>query len=189
MILEQPKLLTPPQTEPVSLEEAKLALRITDASEDSLLQGYIKAAREYGEDFTGWAFGAETRITFGGAFPKSDFIELRQYPLIEVIKFSFKDYTGQETVLAGGVDYLTDTDSAFGRVVLPYNKNWPGAILYPVSPIRIEFKAGDAARLPELYKQAMLLHIGIMYRFRDEAIPAPEMQTIITLYNKYRLRW
>ena len=39
--------------EPVSVDTAKLHLRVTDTSEDTLIGGYITAAREWVENYTG----------------------------------------------------------------------------------------------------------------------------------------
>jgi uncharacterized phiE125 gp8 family phage protein len=53
-------LITSPALEPVSLEEAKLFLKIDHDAEDELLNDLIKAARENGEQYTGRAFITQT---------------------------------------------------------------------------------------------------------------------------------
>ena len=47
---------TQPASEPVTLDETKTHLRVTDTSEDTLIGGLITAAREYAELVTGRAF-------------------------------------------------------------------------------------------------------------------------------------
>ena len=45
-------LVTPPATQPVSLTEAKLHLRVSDTTEDTLITALIAAARERAEAIT-----------------------------------------------------------------------------------------------------------------------------------------
>lgn len=173
-----------PTVEPVSLAEAKKHLNLYDdfTEDDDYISGLIKAAREFGEDLTGWAFAEQTREIYLDRFPAKNYIELRQYPLISVTSFTVTDYTGNVTTLQPDTCYIVDTDSAFGRVVLPFGKSWPSMQLYPVNPVKIRFVCGDVVRLPETYKQAMLVHVGLMYQYR-ESIPEKELQTIIRAYR------
>jgi uncharacterized phiE125 gp8 family phage protein len=183
------KVITPPSTEPVSLTEAKTALRLdlTDTSEDILLAIYITAAREYGEDVTSRAFASQTLEALLDSFPASE-IELSMPPLQTVTSIKYKDSTGTENTIASS-EYIADTDSNIGKIVLAYNKTWPSFTTYPVNPIRIRYTAGYTTDFPKIYKNAMLLHIGYMYKYRDQGVPEEDLRTINNLYNLRRARW
>jgi hypothetical protein len=87
---------------------------------------------------------------------------------VSVTSVKYKDSAGVETTMTVNVDYLVDTDSTVGRIVLPYGVNWPLFTEYTVNPIKIRYTAGYAAyALPKTAKQAMLLHIGYFYAHRD----------------------
>jgi uncharacterized phiE125 gp8 family phage protein len=182
------KVITPPSTEPVSLTEVKTALRldVADTSEDTLLAIYITAAREYGEDITGRAFATQTLEMLLDSFPSAD-IELEMPPLQTVTTIKYKDSAAAETTLAN-TEYIADPDSNIGRIALAYGKSWPSFTPYPVNPIRVRYEAGYTA-LPKIYKNAMLLHIGYMYKYRDQGVPEEDLRTINSLYNLRRARW
>lgn len=55
------RLVTPPTIEPVTLEEAKLHLRVDGTEEDNLITALITAARQKAEDYTRRAFITQTR--------------------------------------------------------------------------------------------------------------------------------
>ena len=57
------KVITPVATEPVTLAQARLQVRLTDddgTDEDTLLTAYITAAREIAEHYTGRALAPQT---------------------------------------------------------------------------------------------------------------------------------
>jgi uncharacterized phiE125 gp8 family phage protein len=63
------RLTQAPAEEPVSLDEAKLHLRVTDSSEDSLIQMLIVAARVHAENVCRRVFVTQTLDLFLDAFP------------------------------------------------------------------------------------------------------------------------
>lgn len=134
-----------------------------DTTDDALIAIWIKAAREYCEGFTNRALATQTIEAYYNGFPSFlNHIELPKPPLQSVTSVKYKDYAGVETTLAVTTQYLVDTDSSFGRIVLPYGVAWPCFIPYPVNPVTIRFIAGYYASnlIPESIRQAMLLLIG-----------------------------
>jgi hypothetical protein len=97
------------------------------------------------------------------------------------------DSAGVVTTLTAGVDYLVDTNRIPGRIVLPYQKTWPSLIPYPIDPIQIRavcgFNGTTGSTLWEQYKTAILFHIGVLYRCRDEEVPADTMKIVNMLYQ------
>jgi uncharacterized phiE125 gp8 family phage protein len=158
-----------------------------DTAEDTLLASYITAAREYGEDVTRRAFATQTLEMYLDSFPSGD-IELSMPPLQSVTSVKYKDSAGTETTMTATTEYLVDTDSNIGRLVLPYGGCWPSFTAYPVNPIKIRYVAGYTT-LPSMLKNAILLHIGYMYKYRDSGIPAEDMKAVNNLYNMRRAGW
>jgi len=58
------KVTTAPSSEPVSLEELKLSLRISDTAQDALLTQYITDARDMAERYTGRRFITQTITSY-----------------------------------------------------------------------------------------------------------------------------
>lgn len=189
------KVKTKPATEPLTLTEAKLHLRLTadvisgDTLEDTLVANLIAAAREYCEKYCGRGLATQTVEAYLDSFPNGA-IELPMPPLQSVTSIKYKDHTGIEKTLVADLDYLVDTNSLYGRVV-PVS-SWPSFTPYAVNPITITYTAGynDA---PMALKQAMLLLIGHWYLNREAGITATvskEIEFSVTaLLSQYRLRW
>lgn len=176
--------------EPITLEEAKLHVRVDGSLEDTLIDGLITAAREYCENYTGRSFASQSIEYFLNAFPSGG-IDLPRKPIDEVTSICYKDQDGVETALVEGVDYILDVDSA--RIALPYGKVWPSFTPYPLSPIKIEYSAGGTASIPGPVKTAMLLLIGHWYENREAVLTGSISKQIEfstkALLDQYRDRW
>ncbi|WP_096232267.1 head-tail connector protein [Thermoanaerobacterium sp. RBIITD] len=61
-------LIEGPELEPVSLEEAKLHLRVDGTEEDALISALISTAREFCESFTGRSLALQTFEYISGPF-------------------------------------------------------------------------------------------------------------------------
>jgi len=187
------KVITPISVEPVTLTEVKLHLRLnSDSTEDSLLTILIKAAREYCENYTGRAFATQTLEMYLDQFPACDYIILPRPPLQSVTSVIYKDSTAVSTTMTATTQYITDTDSDIGRVVLPYGLSWPSFTAYTVNPIKIQFVCGYSL-LPDSLKEAMLLLIGHWYANREAVLTGTVSKDIEfatkALMAQYRARW
>ncbi len=163
------RLVAAPTAEPLDLATAKTHLREDGTDQDALITALIKAARQYAEAFTRRQLVTATWELALDAWPSGDTIALPLPPLQQVLSVNYKDKNGLDNVFAA-TEYIVDTASEPGRVVLAYGKSWPTATLYPAGAIRIQFKSGygDAATaVPEAIKQAMLLLIGHWYEQRQ----------------------
>lgn len=189
-------VITPPVDDPVTLDETKMHLRLTDAdmtgelSEQDLLLSLITAAREYCELYMGRALGTQTLEAFSDAFPCRNEIELPMPPLQSVTNVKYTDSSGAENTLMPDVDYLIDTGSTVGRIVLPYGKTWPHFTPCTVNPIKIRYVAGYT-ETPKPIKQAMLLLIGHWYANREATgTAAGQIEFAVqALLGMYKVRW
>lgn len=161
-----------PAVEPVTLQEAKDHLRVTTTDEDTLIQSYIKAAREHVETFTRRALMQQTWDLFLDAFPSSSEIALPMPPLQSVISFTYTDKDGVQTVWDPS-NYLVNANKEPGRLVLAYGKSWPAVTLLPTSGIAVRFAAGykDGASVPEAAKLAIKTLVARAFENRE---PMPQ---------------
>lgn len=171
-----------------SVEVVKYAATST---EDAQLTQWIKAARQYGEDYTGHAFAPQTWDVYFDDFPSADSIEWPFAPLTAVTGVYYKDSDGTESTATLTTGYLVDVGMFPGKVFLPYGVPWPAFAPYPFDAVRITGVCGYTGTvpyiLPHQYKQALLVHVGLMYKYRDADIP--DMKTIHRLYDQRKSRW
>jgi uncharacterized phiE125 gp8 family phage protein len=98
-------------------------------------------------------------------FPNRNYIEFKSCsPVQSIINIKITDKDGAVTTMAAS-DYILDNDSFVNRIVLGYGIKWPAVTLQPVNGIRIQFVAGygNATVVPETVKQAMVLHMRLMF--------------------------
>ena len=162
-----PKRITTP-TEPITLAEAKLHLRVDDTAEDSLITALISAARETCEDriegtvpVTGW------RLTLD-AFP--DAIKLPRGPVASVESVKYIDTAGVQQTLSP-LDYVVDTVSSPGYIVPAFGKAWPET-RDQINAVEVEYTAGSATP-PAAIKAWLLLAVGDMYAHREASSDKP----------------
>jgi uncharacterized phiE125 gp8 family phage protein len=170
------KVITSATTEPLTLEEAKLHLKVETDADDSLITSLITAARETAEIFTGRALASQVLEYILDGFPaESETIYIPRPPLEEVESIKYRDYEGNETVWDSS-NYIVDADSMPARVTLAYGKYFPDFTPYPVSSVRIRYTAGyksggpDSLKIPEEIKQALKLLIGHFYENRESVV-------------------
>lgn len=159
-----------PFAEPVSLEEAKLHLRVDDdlTADDELIETLISAAREYCEECLGQSFVTQTWKLFLDCFPSWE-IELPRSPLASVTHVKYLDTAGVQQTMSSSL-YLVDAASKPGRIQPIWSGFWPTA-LYQTNSVEIQFVTGVAlANVPARVKQAMKLLVGHWYANRESVI-------------------
>jgi uncharacterized phiE125 gp8 family phage protein len=141
-----PTVITGPVTEPVTAAELLTQLSFGDETPEPLqIETCIAASRAYYEWRTGRTIHQSTLEMVYDEFPSTDYFTLpRATPLLSIVTASYKNSSGVTTIMTENTDYLLDTDSIPGRMVLPYNVSWPSFTAWPVSPIRIRYTAGLA---------------------------------------------
>lgn len=172
------RLLVPPAIEPVTLDEAKLHLRVDNDDENTLIEALIKAAREYAEVFQNRAYITQTWELWLDNWPKwaeYPYFRLPRSPLQTVESIKYYDSDGGEHVVT---DYIVDDISEPARVI-PAGDSWPNVSLRKANGIAITFKAGygdDAASVPASIKQALLLLVGHWYENRENVVLGAAVQ-------------
>lgn len=152
----------PPYTEPLTIEEGKLVAGQTwdqDDLRESLMRGWIAAARSKVEQDTGLALLTQTRDIYLDSWPGPVFtLPPQSLPLQSVTSVKSVDTSGVTNTLA--VDqYLVDTTS--GRVGLSDIGSWP-TDLRGFQPIVVRIVSGytSVALIPPLLLHAVRLLVG-----------------------------
>ncbi|GAA4522004.1 hypothetical protein GCM10023174_01510 [Chelativorans composti] len=182
-----------PAAEPVTLAGMKAHLRVTHSSEDELISGLIKAAREEVERSTSLALIRQSWRLVLGEWPRDGCISLQPNPVIGVSSVAVFDENGDETILPAG-SYLLDNISNPARLQLK-DMAAPGKAL---NGIEVEFEAGygdSGVEVPEGLKRAIGILVAYWYEFRgaygakDQPVAIPgEYLRIIRHFRAPRLR-
>lgn len=159
--------------EPITLDEAKLHLRVDSAADNALITGLITAARLLAERHTGRVFiTANLTVIYDGA---GESFELPYPPLQELTKIETIDDAGVKTEVSSSIydaDLSTNTP---GRVMLKDGNSWPTHRGFASFIVTFKAGYGDAGSdVPDLIKQAILQTIAHLYENRgaQEGIPA-----------------
>jgi len=179
-----------PAAEPVTLADAKAQLRITHVSEDDLLAGLIRAARDDVERATGVAMIDQAwRLTLDD-WPPRGTTHLLRHPVKEILSVTTFGPDG-EASLVDPSRYELDALSRPAR--LHFEQAAPA--LKAMNGVEIDFTAGFGEAgpdVPDLLKRAILLLVAHWYEFRA-AFGADEQPASYTtgydrLISSYRLR-
>lgn len=164
--------VTGPVVEPVTLQEAKLHMRVDIDTDDALIAALITAAREHLETTSRpqLAMLTQTWRYLADAWPTSDVLQLRPYPLQSVSSINYTDEDGATTTMSSS-DYQVDTYSQPGRIYI--TDGWPSTTLQDMNGLAIEFVAGygdTASSMPQQMRQALLLLVSHWYENRETVL-------------------
>lgn len=178
--------------EPVSVSEAFKHLRIAaDADEEGYINSLITAAREYCEGITRRSLILRTYDAFPERFG-GRYIELPRPPLVGVESIIYTGSSGADIIMPVS-DYIVDTDSEPGRIILPHNGVWPALMPGAINPIKITYTAGygEGDMVPESIRQSMLLLIGHWYANREAVgdVGVPIAFAVDNLLSMYKSGW
>ena len=165
------KRITPPDLEPVSVDEAKLHLRLVTNDEDALVEAYITAAREYAEDFLGRALLTQTWELTTRKFPDNydEPILVPKAPLQSLTSITYIDNNGASQVM-DPTTYSVDTASEPGRIFSVWATPWP-VIRDVWNAVVVRFVAGyggTADLVPRSIRQGILVDTAGLFENRGE---------------------
>lgn len=133
------RIHTPPAAEPVTVDEIKLAGRITGTALDARITDLIPAARRKAEGLTGRALITQTWELVLDAFPCNE-IEVGLLPIQSVASVKYFDTDGVlQTIDAA--DYVLDVDTLPGWLLPAYGVSWP-ATRCVAQAVTVRFVAG-----------------------------------------------
>jgi len=183
-----------PSIEPVTLEEAKLHLRVDGTEEDSLISILIQLGREYVETYTGRPLITQSwKMILDGFYSP---MQLYKLPIQEVVSVTYADTAGDVQTLSTDIykTVFTDYDS---YIEVKDGQSFPET-LSESAVVEINTTAGyglTADTVPAGLKNAILLLVGSYYQNRETIYFAsigtvadlPRSIAIDTLLNNYKL--
>lgn len=170
------QLVTPPASEPLTLDEAKLHLRIDHDLEDVAIRRMIRSAREAAEEATSRTLLPTTWRLKLERWPEPERVDGRwireiriEDALLSVVSVSYRDADGVLRVLDPSA-YEVD-EGPPGRVRPAHGASWP-AIRPGLGAVEVLFVAGYASAedVPASLKEWMLLHVGTAYENRESVV-------------------
>jgi len=173
-----PKVLTPPAVEPITLDEAKLHLRVDYDDDDALIARLIGSAREAAESELSRTLIETTFELVMDAFPRCQLgvtdpgpiIRILNPPLLAVESITHLDHAGEEQTLDPST-YTVESGTP-GWIFPAFGKIWPSVPRHP-GAVRIRYKAGygpEAGDVPDCVKTWMLLLVGANYENRESVV-------------------
>lgn len=166
-------VITPPAQMPVSLEEAKLHLRVDFDDDDELITALIGAATKHLDGPDGWL--GRALITQTLEYRADEFCEVIRLPyppLQSVTSVKYLDNDGVTQTLSTGVYRTIGGGASATSIVQVYGQSWP-SIRYTDEAVQIRYVAGygdDPEDIPEPIRQALLLMIGHLYENREAVL-------------------
>lgn len=163
--MHAPVLVTPPAELPVTLEEAKLHLRVDGDEEDSLIESLIAAAVSHIDGWTGILGRAVAEQTWRQDFDSFGCtMRLALGPVSEIVSITYRNEAGQVATVADS-NYALVTDGVGPRVYWDKSFSAPGS-LYEQGAVSVTYKAGYA-EVPAAIKVAILLMVSGWYENRE----------------------
>ncbi len=170
-------LTTHPTVEPVSVDEVRAALSVTDSDHDAHLSKLVRAARRRAEAYTYRAFISQAwRLTLD-RFPSE--IWLPRPPLLSVTNIQYVDTDGVTQTVASSV-YRVTANSEPARVTVEYNQTWPTP-RNVTECVTINYTAGygtNPTDVPEEARQAIILMAGEWFDHPANASDGMPVKTI-----------
>lgn len=175
---------TPPASEPITLAEARLHLKLTaddSTDEDSLITGvWIPAARRHAEMLTRRSFITQGWRLVMDCFPPCIHLERGQVQQIDSLVY--RDMAGSTQTIfwasvTNGIQRSTDgtlvadLTSEVARISPAFGRCWP-IPLPEIGAVAVNYTAGygNAAAVPEGIKQWMFLRIGTLDQNREDLV-------------------
>jgi uncharacterized phiE125 gp8 family phage protein len=188
-----------PASEPVSLAELKVHLRVYGTSEDLFISSLITAARVHLELALSCAFITQTWSWFLDDWPRRQRLELPMGPVQGVAAIRVLT-VGDTVVTMPPASYLLTGTASPPRLSLKERRTWSTAApqpAYAANGIEIEFIAGfgnTPLDVPGPIRQALLLLVAHWYELRTPIevggtnvdLP-PAVATLLAPYRKVRL--
>lgn len=181
-----------PTAEPVTISEAKGFLRLAGSTEDTLIEGLIRAAREDVERTTGLALIDQGWRLAVDRIPASDVVPLPRHPVREIIAVTTYGTEGEASLVGAG-DYQADLVSRPARLLFRKRPEPMRAI----NGLEIDFRAGFGEAgidVPDLLRRAILVLVAHWYEFRASYGPdeqpvsyPPRYERMISGYRDRRL--
>lgn len=171
---------------PVVLADMKTYLKISSASDDTLIQSLIDVATEYGEIYTGRSFRAQTWQLLLDEFDYR--IKLRRSPVDAIVSVKYSLANVMTTIAAA--TYYLKTLQQFSEILVSDGYDWPTDIDNIEQGIEVNFTTAAYDKAAERIQEAIKLHVAYLYANRgdcDDAAKAASASGASMLYDTFRI--
>lgn len=160
---------TAPETAPVDLTAIKAHCRVTSHEQDAVLTGYVDAAVEWVEQYTGRALLTQTWQMSLPGFPCRVWLPFAA-PLGAVSAITYYDTANVLQTLSASV-YTAPAFAEPAYVMKVDTQSWP-SVASRDDAVRIEWTAGwsSAEAVPPALRQAVQLLAGHWYENRETTL-------------------
>src|ERR1043165_8828497 len=149
-------LVAPPDIEPVSLDEAKLHLKVDISNDDALISSLITSARRSAEIATGRALITQQWEMGLDKFP-ADLITVPLGNLQTIDSIAYIDTDGASQTV-DSIDYAVDTRSEPASIRPSYDGSWPTTRDQTDNAVIVQFTCGygdNASDVPDGLRAAI----------------------------------
>jgi uncharacterized phiE125 gp8 family phage protein len=173
-----------PDTEPVTLTEAKTHLEYSGEGKNGYIASLITTARRLSEAYAGLSFITQTRRVKLDYFPCTgyDFVRQKLYielpygPVQSVESFTYLNDDGvTTTTLTEGTNFTLDSHSRIARLYPIENgemSSWPTDVRNIPHAITIDYNAGyddvSGETMPSQIKQAIYMYLTLYFENRGD---------------------
>ncbi|WP_299347656.1 phage head-tail connector protein [uncultured Maritalea sp.] len=166
-------LLTGPALEPISLDDAKTFLRVSDVVDDQLISTLIAAARVHVETLTRRAMITQIWRNVLDSWPLNNQVELPLGPFQNLVAVRVFDGDGNPALLPL-TQFVGEDQTAPARIILPRTINGQPNLRVNAA-IEIDYQVGFGTGpddVPTDLKQSLLTLIGHWYQHREAVVMA-----------------
>lgn len=179
------KLITPPESEPITLEEAKEHMRVIGTNDDKYITRLISAARMDIEEYISRALLTQTwELYLDGFYDRgmvwNGEIIIPRPPLQSVESIKYYDSDGVLQTWEAS-KYQVDVVKEPARVKTAYGYSYPSTQAGKYNSVIVNYKAGYGDKkedVPSQINQAILIMVAELYERRESAIVGAPIQPV-----------
>jgi len=192
MFLSLPEsiVVSEPAEEPVTRQEAKDRLNITDALDDSDIDMFIQSGREEAESYMERSIITQDRAMEFNHFPRD--LEILMGPVQSVVSITYLDADGNLQTLSTSNYTLVDGKKKRSWILRASDVDWPDTY-DSANAVTVTTRNGwgNAASVPASIKNAILIAVGHWVRHQASAeggVPFRMPRQFYDLLDKYKVK-
>lgn len=140
------RVTTAPTYRPVSVAQVVDHLVLPEDGRTDKALAFLDSAIQQTQDDTARAFATQTITLYRDSFGSNRYIELPRPPLQSVTSVKYTPLATRVEVTLSTDDYLVDTESEPGRVIIKDDSDWPADELIEANGVTIVYVAGYGAK-------------------------------------------
>lgn len=161
------RTLSGPDSEPITLAQAKAHLRVTHDAEDAQIARWLRSSREYAEHLAQRSIGRQVLALTLRSFPAKREIPLPMGPVVAVVAVQYRDAAGAWQTMPPA-DYELAAVGQSECLALAPGASWPSASSDAVAGVSIQYAAGYTEQtIPQGVVDFVLLELGTLYATRE----------------------